>query len=77
MRHHPMYMSDYVKHLDNVLSSTGEKILCDAGSISHEMAVDKAKKEYQKYVVQNPSPVEEEYLRVIKEIGTEAKKKSK
>lgn len=25
MRHHPMYMSDYVKHLNNILSSTGEK----------------------------------------------------
>ena len=25
MRHHPMYMSDYVEHLDNVLKTTGEK----------------------------------------------------
>ena len=27
MRHHPMYMSDYVEHLDNVLRTTGEKLL--------------------------------------------------
>ena len=26
MRHNPMYMSDYVEHLDNVLKATGEKI---------------------------------------------------
>lgn len=25
MRHHPMYMSDYVEHLDNVLKTTGER----------------------------------------------------
>lgn len=75
MRHHPMYMSDYVKHLDSILSSTGEKVLCDAGSISHKMAMDKANREYQKYIVQNLSPVEEEYLQVIKEIENKAKKK--
>lgn len=44
MHHRLMYMSDYVKHLDSILSSTGEKVLCDAGSISHKMAVNKAKK---------------------------------
>ena len=26
MRHNPMYMSDYVEHLDNVLKTTGEKV---------------------------------------------------
>ena len=25
MRHHPMYMSDYVEHLDNVLKTTGKR----------------------------------------------------
>ena len=25
MRHNPMYMSDYVEHLDNILQTTGEK----------------------------------------------------
>ncbi len=75
MRHHHMYMSDYVKHLDSILSSTGEKVLSDAGSISHKKAMDKANREYQKYIVQNLSPVEEEYLQVIKEIENKAKKK--
>ena len=27
MRHNPMYMSDYVEHLDRVLKTTGEKLL--------------------------------------------------
>ena len=35
MRHNPMYMSDYVEHLDNVLRTTGENLLEDAGKVSH------------------------------------------
>ena len=27
MRHNPMYMSDYVEHLDRILQSTGEHLL--------------------------------------------------
>ena len=35
MRHRPMYMSDYVEHLDNLLKSTGESVLIGAGKVSH------------------------------------------
>ena len=73
MRHNPMYMSDYVEHLDNVLKATGEKVLDGAGSISHAQAMAKANEEYQKYQVQNLSPVEEEYLLAIKDIEKQAK----
>ena len=45
MRHNPMYMSDYVEHLDNVLRTTGEKLFDGAGSISHKQALEKAKEE--------------------------------
>ena len=68
MRHNPMYMSDYVEHLDNVLKATGEKLLEGAGSVSHAQAMAKANEEYQKYQIQNLSPVEEEYLLTIKNI---------
>lgn len=73
MRHKPMYMSDYVEHLDNVLKATGEKVLESAGSISHVKAMTKANEEYQKFLVQNLSPVEEEYLSTIKDIEKYAK----
>ena len=53
MRHNPMYMSDYVEHLDNVLKATGEQLLEDAGSISHAQAMAKATEEYQKYQIKN------------------------
>lgn len=77
MRHNPMHMSDYVEHLDNVLRTTGEKLLGGAGKVSHKAALEKAKEEYQKFQVQNLSPVEESYLQTIKEMEKTAKKKSK
>ena len=77
MRHNPMYMSDYVDHLNNLLKATGENLLTDAGKVSHAQALEKAKSEYQKYQVQNLSPVEEAYLQNIKQIEKTAKKKTK
>ena len=77
MRHNPMYMSDYVEHLDNVLKTTSEKLLIGSGKVSHSQAIEKAKQEYKKYTVQNLSPVEEAYLQTIKEIEKKAKKSNK
>jgi len=77
IRHHPMYMSDYVEHLDRVLSSTGEALLEGAGKVSHAQAMEKARCEYQKYQVQNLSPVEEAYLETIKAVEKTARKKAK
>ena len=74
MKHKPMYMSDYVKHLDGILASTGEKVLDNAGKISHKQAMDKATAEYRKYQVKELSPVEKEYLSTIKMLGEKAKK---
>lgn len=77
MRHNPMYMSDYVEHLDNVLKTTGEKLLQGAGTISHAQAIEKAKEEYRKYQVQNLSSVEKDYLESIRNLHSTAKKKTK
>ena len=76
MRHRPMHMSDYVEHLDRVLSSTGEQLLVGTGKVSHKQAIEKANREYQRFVVQNLSPVEEAYLQTIKEVEKTAKKKA-
>ena len=46
MRHVPMYMSDYIAQLDSILSSTGQKLLDNAGQVSHQQAIDKATEEY-------------------------------
>jgi hypothetical protein len=75
MRRNPVYMSDYVNQLDNILSVTGEKLLTDAGCISHQQAMEKAKAEYRKYQVKTISPVEQAYLDTIKLLGKKVGKK--
>ena len=77
MKHKPMYMSDYVETLDNILKSTGEDVLKDAGKISHKKAMEKALSEYRKYQTENLSPVEKDYLEEIKNIEKFAKKGGK
>lgn len=74
MRHNPMYMSDYVEHLDRILTSTGEALLTDAGKVSHKQMVEKATAEYRKYQAKTLSPVEKAYLESIKAIEKAAKK---
>ena len=77
MRHNPMHMSDYIEHLDRVLSTTGEKLLEGAGTVSHKQAMEKAEQEYRKYQVETLSPVEEAYLETIREAEKFAKGKAR
>ncbi|MGI6436692.1 MAG: virulence RhuM family protein [Sphaerochaeta sp.] len=77
MRHNPMYMADYVEHLEKVLKTTSEKVLQGSGTISHVQAIEKAREEYRKYQEQNLSPVEKEYLESIKNIHNKINKKGK
>ena len=69
MEHRPMYMQDYIRQLDNTLSSTGRPLLTDAGSISHKQAETKAIEEYRKFQVKELSPVEKAYMESIKQLG--------
>ena len=73
MEHKTMYMADYVEQLDKILSGTGKDVLEGAGSVSHKQALEKAEKEYQKYIQKNLSPVEKAYLETIKNLEKEAK----
>lgn len=75
MRHKPMYMSDYIQQLDNILTSTGEKLLSGAGSVSHKQAEEKAITEYRKFQVRNLSPVEQAYMESIKTLTAKTSKK--
>ncbi len=73
----PMRMKDYIQELDNILKSTGRKLLDDAGKISHEQATEKATLEYRKYKAKNLSEVEKSYLEAIKAVEKKIKKKAK
>ncbi|GHT13046.1 hypothetical protein FACS189426_17380 [Bacteroidia bacterium] len=74
-RENPMTMKDWATHLDNILTSTGEKLLKNAGKISHEQAMEKAKAEYRKYQQKTLSDVETAYLETIKMIEKSVKEK--
>lgn len=69
MKHRPMRMHDYVSQLDNILSSTGESVLEDAGKISHQQAMEKAEREYRLFQQRVLSPVEQAYLDTIKDLN--------
>ena len=57
-RQQSMTMEDWAKHLDNILSVTGEQLLTGNGTVSHKQAMDKAEEEYKKYKEKTLSEVE-------------------
>ena len=77
IEHRPMYMEDYIRQLDSILSSGGRKLLQSAGSVSHAQALEKAESEYRKYQEKTLAPVERAYLESIKETEKKVRPKAK
>ncbi|MBQ9249423.1 MAG: virulence RhuM family protein [Oscillospiraceae bacterium] len=77
IEHRPMYMKDYIRQLDAILSSGGRPLLNDAGAVSHAAAMEKARGEYRKYQQKTLTPVEEAYLQSIKVAEKEVKAEMK
>src|SRR5690554_1434190 len=76
----PMYMKDWINRLDDFLTMTGNDILTNAGSISHQKALDKAHNEYEKYREQTKnelSKAEKDFIKVIDKTANQLKKKNK
>ena len=73
----PMRMNDYIRELDNILNSTGRKVLDNAGSISNATMKEKATLEYKKYKAKTLSNVESEYLKTITTLEKQAKEGDK
>lgn len=65
-REQPMTMKDWANHLDRILTMSGEQMLQDAGSVSHQQAVEKATGEYKKYQEKTLSTVEHDFLSALK-----------
>ena len=65
-REQPMTMKDWANHLDRILTMSGEQLLQDAGSVSHQQAVEKATGEYKKYQAKTLSTVERDFLSALK-----------
>ena len=63
--HQPMYMNDWLQKLDDFLKFSGKELLNHAGSISAEIAKQKANAEYDKFkerTLNQLSPVELHFL---------------
>lgn len=74
-REQAMTMKDWAEHLDKILTMSGEKLLQGAGSISHEIAIEKATEEYKKYQQKTLSEAEKNYLESLKTLENKTKKK--
>lgn len=72
-----MKMSDWVKHVDNILTATGEDLLEGNGKISHKQMEKKVEDEYKKYSAHTLTQVERDYLEEIKNIEKIAKNREK
>lgn len=70
-----MTMQDWSKHLDGILTSTGEQLLIGNGSISHSQAMEKAEVEYKRYKARTLSDVEKDYLDSIEDLSATYGKK--
>lgn len=73
-REQAMTMKDWAKHLDRILTMSGEQLLSGNGNVTHKQAVEKATKEYKKYKERTLSDVEQDYLNSIKTLGKKTDK---
>jgi len=48
-QHTSMYMTDWIKKLDEILQLNSRELLTHAGKISHELALEKSNQAFKKY----------------------------
>jgi hypothetical protein len=72
-REEKMTMKDWAIHLDRILTMSGEKLLHNAGSVSHDKAIEKATIEYKKYQHRTLSEAEKNYLASLKTMEQKTK----
>ncbi len=73
-QHQPMYMQDWIERLDAIIQLNGRELLTHAGKITHQLAVDKANLEYDKF---KQSEREKQKEQSLKEIEADIKKLQK
>jgi hypothetical protein len=77
LRRIPMYMKDWIEKLHGFLKLNDRNILTHAGKISHQLAIEKAEKEYDKYNLQLNNTIESDFDKAIKKIVAQKHKKIK
>ena len=76
--HRPMYMKDWIQKLDDFLKLSGKELLTHAGTISAELAKQKANQEYDKFKERTQyelSPVEIHFLESFEKEQKKLKRK--
>jgi hypothetical protein len=79
LRRIPMYMKDWIEKLHGFLSLNDREILKDAGRVSHELAMQFAENEYEKYRLITISEKEkqlDDFEKSINKIEQNSKKKN-
>jgi hypothetical protein len=63
----PMYMKDWITRLDSILQLNGRELLAHAGTISHQMALNKSGAEYDKFKEEQKKLTKEASLKEIED----------
>jgi len=71
----PMYMKDWIERLDVILQLNGRELLTHAGSISHQMAIEKSALEYGKFKKELQDTEKENSLKELEQDLKDLKKK--
>ena len=77
MRRIPMYMKDWIEKLHGFLQLNDRNILDHAGKVSHQLAVEKAEAEYERYNSRTINELESDFDKAIKGLATSRRKGGK
>jgi hypothetical protein len=70
MNRKPMYMVDWIQRLDDFIRMSGNDVLTNAGTVSHQQALEKANAEYLKFREQtknNLTPAEQHFIQSLEQ----------
>jgi hypothetical protein len=74
MRRIPMYMKDWLEKLHGFLTLNDREILQHSGKISHQLAMDIAESEYEKFNLEQVNTYESDFDQQIKKIDAKKPK---
>jgi len=68
-------MQDWIQKLDDFLKASEKELLTNAGTVSHKMAIEKAKLEYEKYRKAEDKNYISDFDREMKQLEKTVKRK--
>ena len=77
MRRVPMHMNDWIEKLNGFLELNDRNILEHAGKVSHQLAIEKAENEYEKYNTKQQNAIESDFDKAVKKLLPSSTKKGK